>query len=48
MDIKEVEKLIGLAKDNGLAELSYKNKEGTEIKVKMTNGLHYFKWCNPK
>lgn len=39
MDIKEVETLIKLAKDNGLAELSYKNKDGIEVKVKMTNGM---------
>lgn len=39
MNIKDVESLIGLAKENGLAELSYKNKEGTEIKVKMVNGV---------
>jgi len=39
MKLKDVESLIGLAKDNGLAELSYKDKEGVEIKVKMTNGV---------
>ena len=39
MKIKEVESLIELAKDNGLAEISYKDKEGLEIKVKMTNGM---------
>ncbi|MBK23714.1 MAG: acetyl-CoA carboxylase, biotin carboxyl carrier protein [Halobacteriovorax sp.] len=39
MKLKDVESLIGLAKDNGLAELSYKDKEGVEIKVKMTNGI---------
>lgn len=39
MDLKEVETLIGLAKSNGLAELSYKNKDGIEVKVKMNNGV---------
>lgn len=39
MKVKAVEELISLAKDNGLAELSYKDKEGLEIKVKMVNGV---------
>ncbi|MFT6068847.1 MAG: acetyl-CoA carboxylase biotin carboxyl carrier protein [Bacteriovoracaceae bacterium] len=37
MEIKDVENFISLVKDNGLAELSYKSKDGSEIKVKMIN-----------
>ena len=37
MEIKDVENFISLVKDNGLAELSFKSKDGSEIKVKMIN-----------
>lgn len=39
MDFKEIEKLITLAKDNEVAELSYKSKEGVEVKVKTMLGV---------
>jgi acetyl-CoA carboxylase biotin carboxyl carrier protein len=37
MELKDVENFISLVKDNGLAELSFKSKDGSEIKVKMIN-----------